>query len=123
MTQRLTISQILVYYDFPEIFIATNQVETTFLCLLVSTEQERTAYISTPISKRRLSDFIKGTIDLRDIFEKPEVEQWYFFDEVDEVIVAKLWEGENLPQEYLPETGFVFHKQLDGEELILVEAV
>ena len=88
MTQRLTISQILVYYDFPEIFIATNQVETTFLCLLVSTEQERTAYISTPISKRRLSDFIKGTIDLRDIFEKPEVEQWYFFDEVDEVIVV-----------------------------------
>lgn len=123
MTTTLTISQILVYYDFPEIFVAYDNVGTNYLCLLISADNQETNYISTAISTKRLSSFINGKIDLREIFEKPEISNWLFFNQVKENIEAKLWEGESLPDEYLPDEGFIYQKQLQGEELILNEAI
>jgi len=123
MTQRLTISQILVYYDFPEIFVAVNDVGTNYLCLLISTDDGNTNYVSTPISTKRLSGFINGNIDLRDIFENPEIKQWYLFYKVTDFIDAELWVEETLPENFLPEKGFLYHKQLDGEDLILNEVI
>lgn len=123
MTTTLTISQILVYYDFPEIFVAYDNVGTNYLCLLISADNQETNYISTAISTKRLGNFINGKIDLRDIFENPEISNWLFFNQVKDNIEAKLWEGENLPNEYLPLEGFIYQKQLQGEELILNEAI
>jgi len=119
MTKILNISQILVYYDFPEIFVAYDNVGTNYLCLLVSADNEQTNYISTAISSKRLSNFINGKVDLRDIFENPEIEQWLFFDQVNEIIEAKEWESEILPNDFLPDQGFIYQKQTQGEELIL----
>jgi hypothetical protein len=123
MIQRLTISQILVYYDFPEIFIAENNIGTLFMCLLVSTDESKTEYIATPISNKKLSNFINGNVDLRDIFESPETGQWFLFNNVSDVIEAKYWEHDNLPSNYLPERGFVYHKQIEGHQLILDEVI
>lgn len=123
MTTTLTISQILVYYDFPEIFVAYDNVGTNYLCLLISADNQETNYISTAISTKRLSNFVNGKIDLREIFEKPETNNWLFFNQVKEIIEAKIWEGESLPNEYLPDEGFIYQKQLQGEELILNEAI
>jgi hypothetical protein len=78
MTKKFNISQILVYYDFPEIFIASDDVGTNYLCLLVDTEGELINYISTAISTKRLSSFINGSVDLRDIFEFPEIIECIF---------------------------------------------
>jgi hypothetical protein len=123
MTTILTISQILVYYDFPEIFVAHDNVGTNYLCLLISIDNQETNYISTAISKKRLSNFINGKIDLREILQKPETSNWLFFNQVKENIEAKIWEGESLPEEYLPDEGFIYQKQLEGDELILNEAI
>lgn len=123
MTKLLNISQILVYYDFPEIFVAYDNVGTNYLCLLVSVDNKKTSYISTAISNKRLSNFINGKVDLRDIFQNPEIGQWLFFNQVNETIEAKEWEDENLPDEYLPDQGFLYQKQTQGEELILHEVI
>lgn len=123
MTQNFTISQILVYYDFPEIFVAVNDIGTNYLCLLVGTEDANTNYISTAISIKRLTGFINGDVDLRDIFEMPEINQWFLFYNVDEVIIAESWDELDLPENFLPEKGFLYHKQLQGEELILNEVI
>jgi hypothetical protein len=123
MTKILNISQILVYYDFPEIFLAKDNVGTNFLCLLVDAHEDVTTYISTAISPLRLSHFINGQVDLRDIYLNPEINGWLIFHRVDEVIIAETWEEKLLPEEYLPEPGFVFQKQLQGDELILNETI
>jgi hypothetical protein len=123
MTKILNISQILVYYDFPEIFIAKDNVGTNFLCLLVDANEESTSYISTAISQSRLGAFINGQVDLRDIYLSPEINEWLVFHQVDEAIIAETWKEEFLPEEYLPEPGFVFQKQLQGDELILSETI
>ncbi|MFN9110412.1 MAG: DUF6575 domain-containing protein [Bacteroidota bacterium] len=108
MAKILNISQILVYYDFPEIFLAKDIVGTNYLCLLVDADETATTYISTAISQQRLSSFINGQIDLRDIYTNPEIEEWLTFNQVDQIIVAEKWNEPVIPEIYLPEPGFVF---------------
>ncbi len=123
MAKILNISQILVYYDFPEIFLAKDIVGTNYLCLLVDANETATTYISTAISQQRLGAFINGQLDLRDIYTNPEIEEWLIFNQVDQIIVAEKWNEPVIPEDYLPEPGFVFQKQLQGDELILNESI
>lgn len=123
MSKQLQILQILVYYDIPEIFIATDEVGTKFLCLLVDFDEEIVLYISTPISINRLTEFINGRVELRDIFVNPETNQIYSFNNVSETIEADLIDGINLPEEYLPEIGFKYEKPIDDNKPIFKEAL
>lgn len=123
MSIQLHILQILVYYDIPEIFIATDEVGTKYLCLLVDADNESILYISTPISKERLTEFIVGRADLRDIFVNPETKKIYSFNNLGETIHAHLFDNINLPEEYLPDVGFKYEKPLDENRLILNEAL
>lgn len=122
MKKLLHIQQILVYYDIPEIFIAADEVDTKYLCLLVDIDKDLTKYISTPISSERLTRFINGKEDLRNVFITPETNYIYFFDKINEFIEASVWEKE-LPEEFLPEEGFIFEKPLEDDKLILNEAI
>lgn len=123
MTKKLHISQVLIYYDLPELFVAKDEVETNYICLLLNVEGTEINYISTAISTFRLSEFINGNIDLRTIFTQSETKQYYYFDNIDEFIIATIWEKEILPEEFLPESGFNYKKPLDDNKLILNEAL
>lgn len=123
MTIKLKIMQILVYYDIPEIFIATDEVGTKFICLLVDDDDESFLYISTAISSKRLSDFINGLVDLREIYVSPEINQIYSFNNISETIEATSFHDLVLPNEYLPEPGFKYKKALEEDKLILNEAL
>ncbi len=123
MTKKLQILQILVYYDIPEIFIATDEVGTKFICLLVDVDNESILYISTAISSNRLTEFINGNEDLREIFVNPETNQIYSFDNISDIIEASALENIELSEDYLPEAGFKYKKPLDDNKLILNEAL
>jgi len=123
MKKALYISQILVYYDYPEIFISLDNVGTNYLCLLVDQENQNTLFIATAISPKRLSGFITGEIDIRDIFEFPESKEWYIFNNVTDTIEADIWSENALPEDYLPAPGFIYQKPLIGDELILNEVI
>lgn len=123
MIIKLKIMQILVYYDIPEIFIATDEVGTKFICLLVDDDDESFLYISTAISSKRLSDFINGLVDLREIYVSPEINQIYSFNNISETIEATSFHDLVLPNEYLPEPGFKYKKALEEDKLILNEAL
>ncbi len=73
MQKKLNISQILVYYDMPELFIATDEVDTNFICLLLEVTENSPSYLSTAISANRLSSFVKGQLELRQILIEPEI--------------------------------------------------
>lgn len=123
MSKKLNISQVLVYFDFPEIFIAMDEIGTNYLCLLVELDEENTKYIASAISQKRLARFLNGIIDLREIFVEPELEEWYYFYYTNDEILAELWQEAQLPEEYLPEQGFTYEKDLVEEELIQQEVI
>jgi len=108
MTKQLHVLQIISYYDIPLIFIAIDEIDTKFICLLVNED----SYISTEVSANRLSEFMNNNEDLRDIFTTPETHQIYSFNGISDTIEAILFESE-LTEEYLPEYGFKYEKPLD----------
>lgn len=118
MTRVLSISQILVYYDFPELFVAMDAAGTRYLSLLAETTSERTNYFATPISAQRLGRFMKGEVDLREIFESPEVAEWLHFQSVDEPIEAIVWSKPALPRDFLPDEGFRLRMEVNDQYIL-----
>src|SRR5690554_4438376 len=122
MNRVLSISQILVYYDFPHIFTANDQVGTDYLCMLVSLEEELPLYVATQISKNRLIGFLNGSIDLREIFESPELKQWFtFYSENENYFEVE--EVTELPDDYLPDEGFKYKNHEKSDDIIVSESV
>lgn len=121
MNRILNISQILVYYDLPHIFTATDQVGTDYLCMLVSLE-ELPHYLTTQISKNRLIGFLNGSIDLREIFVNPELKQWFTFYSENENYF-EIEEIAELPAQYLPEEGFKYKNHEKTDDIIVRESI
>lgn len=111
-----------MYYDLPQIMVLTNIVGTKYIALLVEESQNETKYLTTPISSNRLTSFISGKIDLREIFDKPEIEQYYTFNYEGNDVVAYVYNNA-LPPEFLPDAGFVYGEILGDNETIVKEAV
>jgi len=103
----LRLREVLFHHDVPQLFSALDNVDTTYLCLLVSDTEDELEYIGKPVSKSRLESLRSGKNDLRTVVQNPELGFWYlitrFFDET--AYAAKI-ELENLPDEWLPGAGF-----------------
>src|ERR1700744_4966798 len=121
LKQQLSITQILLYYDLPQIPVASDAVGTKFISLLVEINEQETKYLATAISKKRLAGLINGNIDLRTVFEYPEIQQYFTFEYDDDTVEAESY-SDVIPKEYLPAQGFIFDKKSENEEII-VEAV
>lgn len=123
MNKILNIGQILVYYDFPHVFTAKDEVGTDFLCLLVDMHEEDMLFIGTAISKGRLLKFLNGSIQLREVFKSPEIQQFYEFNSIDNLIQATEYKLNEIPEEFLPENGFEFQNNKSKDELIVSESI
>ena len=124
MIKKLTISQVLVYYDIPELFLAKDEVGTNFICLLAIYEDDDLLFVCTAVSSVRLMSFINGSTDLREIFKNPETGQFFQFSKLEgSYIEADFWEITELPEELLPEQGFKYQKEVAENNLILSETI
>ncbi|SIN95285.1 DUF6575 domain-containing protein [Chitinophaga niabensis] len=119
MQKNLNIFQILVYYDIPELFIATDTVDTKYVCLLLELSNGYPKYIATPISQLRLANFLKGDLELKEILISPEMEEWYSIALNDDKIIATKSDLDHFPQQFLPEEGFYLNSAIsDGSQIV-----
>lgn len=71
---KLRITEILEYYDVPQLFVALDAVGTSYLCLTYDIDEAGVLQcLSANISKDRLNDFFTGHLDLRKIYLEPEL--------------------------------------------------
>ncbi|MCF0188582.1 MAG: hypothetical protein HUK04_03730 [Bacteroidaceae bacterium] len=77
MTTLLTPHTILTYTDQPQLFTATDQFNTLYLCLLYQ-DTPTTQYTAIRISNTRLQQFQQHNCDLRQLFTTPENQNEYF---------------------------------------------
>ncbi|MGI6223851.1 MAG: DUF6575 domain-containing protein [Prevotella sp.] len=77
MTNILRLDKILDFYDVPQLFIARDKFEALYICLLYE-DEPLCRYTAVRISGKRLSDFLTGNVDLREIFVNPENKGEYF---------------------------------------------
>ena len=107
MMKQLYVETILDYCDLPLLFVARDDFDTLYLSLLFDDEPEP-VYTAIRISQQRLSQFLDGRLDLRDILDEPESKGEYFnvTVEANQYVVQPLLVKE-LPEERLPDRGYM----------------
>lgn len=109
--RQLALSQILDYYDVPQIFVATDATGVRYLCTLYGqSETDGYKYIGVQISEPRLLAFVGGQLDLRVAYLHPEVENAVYNVTVkDEIITATApITQQDITEDMLPEAGYFF---------------
>lgn len=123
--KTITHKEILVYYDEPQLFLAQDDANNQFLCLLVDSDEKAAKYISIQISSERLKELYSGSLDLRKIFENPEEQQRFYIEiksnnQALQLIPLSL---NQFPEEWLPESGFYFETEEREQKQILDEEI
>ena len=116
---RLNFIEVIVFYEVPQIFIATDIFDTKYLCLLYPTAEELCyKYLAVRISEKRLNLFKGQIIDLLSIYQDPE--DGCYFDVVvkdaNDIIATSLPANQIQPF-MLPDDGFYCnYDAIDNEE-------
>src|SRR5215210_2680054 len=108
MPRPLEHAQTLVYYDGPQLMVATDPVGTKYLCMLTEEIEERDRFVCAPISNARLAEFEEGKLDLFQIFANPEMGELYEGNaeySVDEFTLVVEPAGQ-IPEHWYPQEGF-----------------
>ena len=102
---RLRLTEILDYYDVPQLVVALDAVGTQYLCLAYDEDEAgRLKCIAANISRERLNDLMTGHLDLRKIYLEPELA---LFDVVQDGNQVTAKYREEAPAEYmLPDEGY-----------------
>ena len=92
--------------------------DAQYICLLYA-DDEKPRYTAVKISNAKLTDFLRGKIDLRQVFVSPEVNGEYYevINNDDHLSITPL-KGTNLQEERLPEPGYTL--DADTQESITV---
>lgn len=109
--RRLTLIQVLVFYDVPQIFVAVDATGTHYLCTLFSDAgDEGHCYLGVQISESRLTEFTLGKLELRMAYTHPEVDNaLYQVVARQEMLQATaLQQPDAVSEAMLPEAGYFF---------------
>lgn len=112
----------LIYYDGPELFLAADQIDTHYLCLLIE-RNEVDRFLCVPASKKRISEFYNGMVDLRDIYLSPETKELFSVETKDLTYKKLLLQPiADVSEAWLPETGLKFHREPISDETVVQES-
>lgn len=107
MKIEITINQVLIFNDVPEIFTGKDSIGTKYIFLLINIENDIPEYLAVSISEKRFISFINKKLDLRTIFQNPEINLWYKTCSFsDETVTIQIFDEKEIREEYLPDVGF-----------------
>lgn len=110
---KITPTIVLMYYDFPQVFVGKSAVDQNYCCMIISEEDSGPKYICTPISSQRSIELSTGRIDLRRVFEAPESAKFfhaYCEASNEDTINLYLQDMATCPEALLPKAGLIFEE-------------
>jgi len=124
--KRLNHSESLIFYDGVQIFVGDDQFGGKFICLLTDRSEQTDKYLCAPISLFGIHDFLQGKLDLREVFENPEIDELFRI----EVVAENFFDMPALPipvaqgpPEWLPDYGFFLRPEKPPDVKVLQEAM
>ena len=112
MRKLIEHKETLIYYDSPQLFLADDQFDTQYLCLLVECTDEFDRFLCVPISSEQLKGFYRGQVDLRKIYEMSEDDELFWAEIGDQVSIRLIPLSYNeLSKGWLPEPHFFFSRE------------
>jgi hypothetical protein len=109
--RNLTPKLVLLFYDYPQVFIGMDCVDTLFICMAIEEADDGPVYVCTPISEKRRDLIVNGKMDLRSAFSQPEIEELYIAQPngcTDESMSLKVADYSRMHNDILPESGLIF---------------
>ncbi|MGD0612333.1 MAG: DUF6575 domain-containing protein [Anaerolineales bacterium] len=107
--RQLILRDTIVFYDTPQVFTALDQFGSTYLCLLVEEGDQEDKYLCTPISSATSAKLTDGLLDLREVFEHPELPD-YFIVQAESGDMSRMTataiDPNSIPSSWLPDPGF-----------------
>jgi len=100
----------LLEYDYPQVFVARDAIGVRYVCMVVDEGECGPVFLCVPVSAQRCIDLLNGKLDLREIYEKPELFEFYHAapDDLTQAFNIENAQFNETPQEWLPEPGLVF---------------
>jgi hypothetical protein len=92
MKVNLTVQEILIWHDEPQLFVANDSVGGVHLC--IKTAEEMSHFLVVAISPNRLHAVKTAQIDLYTVFAKPELNTWFEIKNYDATTLA----AEQMPE-------------------------
>lgn len=75
--KTITPADVLLYYDYPQIFSGLDGVGARYLCMLVEESIKGLLYYCVPLSVQRYQALLAGRIEVRTVYEEPELADYY----------------------------------------------
>ena len=114
---------VLLFYDYPQVFIGLDDVGTNYVCMAVGEGDGVPTYLCVAISVNRKEELLRGVIDLRSAYSDPEIRDFYTAKSMGaEEVILRMESIPYLvvPEELLPETGLLF-EEFDEVAVIAAE--
>ncbi len=120
MLRIIQYQETLIDYDSPQLIVASDQFNVSYLCLLVECTEQVDKFLCVPISDSRLKAFYQESVDLRDIYENPESDELFYADvwgEIKDIQLIPITR-ESLSDDWLPERDFYFKKDNVSDKML-----
>lgn len=120
--RTLKLTKILEFYDVPQLFLASDKLKLNYICMMTEfTPGVGFVYLSVQISEEKLADFLRGELDLLDVYTHPELDDAYYKVIVrNQVISAESIHREDITEDMLPEAGYFYEEDVDAENYELI---
>lgn len=125
METILTHQETLVFYDIPQLFIAQDKVGTKFLCMLSEQTDEYDIVLCVPVSSARLHLFLIGSVELLEMFMKPELSFLYKANVSsyrNNFFTASSINVNEIKEKWLPETGYFYLDHVESKDAVIIES-
>lgn len=108
--KAIKLLHVLLEYDYPQVFVGVDAVGGKYVCMISGFEHDEPVFICTQISSQRCDELYNAKIDLRAVYEFPELAEfystapndmtdWFEISYVSDVVLGEL----------LPDSGLVFN--------------
>lgn len=108
--KAIELLHVLLDYDYPQVFVARDLIDVRYVCMVSEIADHGPTFLCVPVSSRRCNELLNGKVDLRQVYEEPEVVEFYHAspDNLFEPFGIERSMMDVVPQELLPEPGLTF---------------
>lgn len=108
--KTIKLLHVLLDYDYPQVFVACDRIGVRYICMVSEVVDQGPAFLCVPVSGQRCDELLNGKIDLRTVYEAPELSEFYRATPNDLVEPFGIERAlmDVVPQESLPEPGLTF---------------
>lgn len=105
---KINFKQSLVYYDGELVFLAADDNDNEYICLLVEDSATKTTYLVIQLSPDELNNYLNRKITLLDVIQNRQYKIWYLTENIEDysfLNVTLIPQTGSIPENMLPLEG------------------